>query len=98
VIGLPSPLSGCITLIFEKDNEFKVNGLSQSQKWPSGFDPPGEVVVLEQGNEIWDGMARDFSYPLGVLPPSMALDWEVDSVENEDPSLAILDAFEEDFL
>jgi hypothetical protein len=28
----------------------------------------------------------------------MALDWEVDTAENEDPSLAILDAFEEDFL
>jgi hypothetical protein len=28
VIGLPSPLSDCITPIFEKDNEFKVNGLS----------------------------------------------------------------------
>jgi hypothetical protein len=33
---------------------------------------------------------------LGVLPPSMALDWEVDSAENEGLSLAILDAF--DFL
>jgi hypothetical protein len=28
----------------------------------------------------------------------MALDWEVDTAENEDPSFAILDAFEEDFL
>jgi hypothetical protein len=28
----------------------------------------------------------------------MALDWEVASDENEDPSLVILDAFEEDFL
>jgi hypothetical protein len=34
---------------------------------------------------------------LGVLPLNMALDWEVDSVE-DDSSLAILDAFEEDFL
>lgn len=32
VIGLPSPLSGCVTPIFEMDSEFKVNGLSQSQK------------------------------------------------------------------
>jgi hypothetical protein len=29
VIGLPSPLSGCVTPIFEKDNSFRVNGLSQ---------------------------------------------------------------------
>jgi hypothetical protein len=35
---------------------------------------------------------------LGVLPPSIALDWEVDGAEDEDPSLVILDAFEEDFL
>jgi len=28
----------------------------------------------------------------------MAVDWEVDSAEDEDLSLAILDAFEEDFL
>jgi hypothetical protein len=28
----------------------------------------------------------------------MALDWELDSVEDGDLSLAILDAFEEDFL
>jgi hypothetical protein len=26
VIGLPSPLSGCVTPIFEKGNEFRVNG------------------------------------------------------------------------
>jgi hypothetical protein len=35
---------------------------------------------------------------LGVLPPNMALDCELDIVEDENPSLVILDAFEEDFL
>jgi hypothetical protein len=75
-----------------------VNGLSQTQKWPIGFDPPRKVVVWEQGDKILDGEAGDSHYSLGVLPPIMALDWEVDSVEDEDPSLAILDAFEEDFL
>jgi len=45
VLGLPSPLNGCITPIFEKGNEFRVNGLSQSQEWPIGFDSAGEVVV-----------------------------------------------------
>jgi hypothetical protein len=35
---------------------------------------------------------------LGVLPPNMALDWELNCVEDEDPSLVIMDAFEEDFL
>jgi hypothetical protein len=35
---------------------------------------------------------------LGVLPPNMALDCELGGVEDADLSLAILDAFEEDFL
>jgi hypothetical protein len=74
-----------------------VNDLSQSQKWPVGFYPSGEVVVWEHGDEIWDGDVRDSPYPLYVLPANMALDWEVDSVEDENPSLMILDAFEWDF-
>jgi hypothetical protein len=40
-------------------------------------------------------------YPLGVLPPDLALDlaldWELNSDEDMDPSLAILEAIEEDF-
>jgi hypothetical protein len=36
-------------------------------------------------------------YPLGVLPPDLALDWELDSVEDLDPSLAILDDIKEDY-
>jgi hypothetical protein len=36
-------------------------------------------------------------YPLGVLPPDLALDWELDSDEDIDPSLTILEAIEEDF-
>jgi hypothetical protein len=77
-------LSGCVTPIFEKGNEFRVNGLSQSQKWSIGFDPSGELVVWEEGDEIWDGEAGDSPYLLGVLLLSMALDWEVDSAEDED--------------
>jgi hypothetical protein len=57
-----------------------------------------EVVVWEQGDKIWDGEDGDSPYPLGVLPPNLALDWELDRVEDEDASLAILDAFENDFL
>jgi hypothetical protein len=47
VIGFPSPLSGCVTPIFEKGDEFRVHGLSQFQKWPVGFDSFREVVVWE---------------------------------------------------
>jgi hypothetical protein len=54
--------------------------------------------VWEQGDKIWDGEDGDSPYPLGVLPPNLALDWELDRVEDEDASLAILDAFEKDFL
>jgi hypothetical protein len=34
---------------------------------------------------------------LGVLPPDLALDWELDGDGDMDPSLAILEAIEEDF-
>jgi U3 small nucleolar ribonucleoprotein component len=54
--------------------------------------------VWKQGDEIWDGEDEDSPFPLGVLPLNMALDWELDRVEDEDSSLAIMDAFEDDFL
>jgi len=63
--------------------DFKVNGLTQPHKWPVGFGLSGE-----------DG---DSPYPLGVLPPELALDWELDSDEDMDLSLAILEAIEGDF-
>jgi len=94
--GIPSPLGGCVTPIVGKVDDSRVNGLSQSQKWPVSFGPFGEVIVWEQGDEIWDGEDGDSPYPLGVLPPNLALDWELDCVEDEDASLAIMDAFEED--
>jgi hypothetical protein len=43
-------------------------GLTQSQKWPVGFGPSGEVVAWEQGNELWDWEDGDFLLPLGVFP------------------------------
>jgi hypothetical protein len=35
---------------------------------------------------------------MGRMEINLALDWEMDHVEDEDLSLAIMDAFEEDFL
>jgi hypothetical protein len=75
-----------------------MNGLSQSQKLLVCFGSSREVIVWEQGDEIWDGEDGNSPYPLGVLPPNMALDWDLDPVEDEDSSLVIMDAFEEDFL
>jgi hypothetical protein len=55
------------------------------------------------GSLIWGaksgqyGVVIDSPYPLGVLPPDLALDWELDSNEDMDPSLAISEAIEEDF-
>jgi hypothetical protein len=46
---------------------------------------------------VWDGEIEDSPYPLGGLPPDLAEDWEMDGVEDVDPSLAILEAIEEDF-
>jgi hypothetical protein len=71
--------------------------LTQSQKWPVGFGLSREVVAWEQGDELWDGEDGDFPLPLGVFPPDWALDWELESDEGLDPSLAILDAIEENF-
>jgi hypothetical protein len=80
-----------------KGSDFRVNGLTQSQNWPVGFGLSGEVVAWEQGDEVWDGEDGDSLYPLGVLPPDLALAWELDSVKDLDPSLAILEAIEEDY-
>jgi hypothetical protein len=65
VVGIPSPLGGCITPYVGKGDDSKVNGLSQSQKWPVGFGPSGEVIVWEQGDEIWDGEGWRFPLPFG---------------------------------
>lgn len=77
-----------------------INGedsLTQSQKWPVGFGLSWEVVAQEQGDELWDGEDVDFPLPLGVCPPDWAVDWELESDECLDPSLAIFDAIEENF-
>jgi hypothetical protein len=66
-------------------------------KWLVGFGPSGEVVAWEQGDKVWDGEDGDSPYPLGVLPHEYALDWELDSDEDMAPSLAMLEAIEEDF-
>jgi hypothetical protein len=42
--------------------------------------------VWDQGDEVWD--EEDEDSPLGVFPPDMPLDWPLDGVEDEDPSLA----------
>jgi len=58
-LGGPPPLSSSLEVgvssrgdVFE---DSRVNGLSQFQKWPVDFGPSGEVVLWEQGDEIWDG-------------------------------------------
>jgi hypothetical protein len=70
------------------------NGLIQSQKGPIGFGSSRKIIVWDQGNEVWDREDGDSHVPLGVFPPSMPLDWALDGVEDEDPSLVILDAIE----
>jgi hypothetical protein len=59
-----------------------VNCLVESQKWPVGFGPSGEVVMWDQG-EVCDGEDGVSPLHLGVYP----LD-----EEDELPLLAILDA------
>jgi len=72
--------------------------LIQSQEWPVGFCPSGEIVVWDQGVEDRVGEEGDSPYPLSVCLLDMPLDWDSDGVEDVDTSFAFLDAMEEDFL
>ena len=70
----------------------------QYRKWLVGFGLSGEIVVWDQGDEVWDGEDGDSPYPLGVFPPAMPLDWVWDCDKDEDSSLALLDVSDEYFL
>jgi len=74
VEGTPFLLGGCGTPNDEKDEDSRINGLIQSQKWPVGFGQDGESIVWDQGNEIWYGEDGESPYPFGVLDPDMPLD------------------------
>jgi len=43
--SVSSPLSGCASPIAEKEVNFRLNGLIQSQQWPVGFCLSEEIVV-----------------------------------------------------
>jgi hypothetical protein len=64
--------SGSPTAI--KREDFRVNGLTESQKWSVGFGASRKVVAWEQGNEVWGGEDGNSPYPLSVLPLDLALD------------------------
>jgi hypothetical protein len=51
----PSPLGGCASPIAEKGVNFRSDGLIQSQNWLVGFGPSGEIMVWDQGDEVWVG-------------------------------------------
>jgi hypothetical protein len=76
-VSTPAVKEGVSTLVSPtaiKGEDFRVNGLTQSQKWLVGFGLFGEVVAWNQSDEVWDGEDGDSPYPLGVLPPELALD------------------------
>lgn len=62
---VPSPLNGCKSLTIDKGETPNTNGLIQSQEWPVGFSPSGEIVLWDQGEE------GDSPRPLGVVPPDL---------------------------
>jgi hypothetical protein len=97
VEGTPSVLGGCGSPNVGKDEDSGFNGLIQSQKWPVGFGLNGESIMWDQGDEFWYGEDGDSPYPLGVLHLDMPLDCALDGDEDDDPSLAILDAIDEEF-
>jgi hypothetical protein len=92
VVGASFPLDGCVTPITVKGEDFRVNALAKLQQWPIGFGPSREVVVWEHSDEVWDGEVEDSPYLLGVLPPELVVDWEMDDIEDVDLSLTILEA------
>jgi hypothetical protein len=47
-------LGSCVTPTVNKVEDLRVNSLIQSQKWPVGFGSSGNVVVRDQGDEVWD--------------------------------------------
>jgi len=90
-------LGGCVSPIAENGVNLRLDDLIQSQKWSVGFGPSREIVVWDQGDEVWVGEDVDSPYPLGVYLPDMPLNWVSDGVEDKDPSFPILDVIEEDF-
>jgi len=82
----------------EKEQFIMLTNHQSSQECPScATMKDGESIVWDQGDEIWYGEDGESPYPLGVLHPDMPLDWTLDGDEGEDPSLAILDAIDEEF-
>jgi hypothetical protein len=61
----------------------RVNGLIESQKWLVGFGPSREVIMPDQGVEVWDGEDGVSPSPLSVYLPDMHLDWAKDCEEDE---------------
>jgi hypothetical protein len=41
------------------DSPSPSTGLSQLQIWPVGFSPFGEIIVRDEGGELWDGVDGD---------------------------------------
>jgi hypothetical protein len=100
VIRAPPLLDRCVSPKVDKGEDLRMNSLIESQKWPVDFGSSGEVVVRDQGVEVWDGVDGASPSPLGVYPPDMHLDWAGDCEEDEAQLLEILDASvnEEEFL
>lgn len=66
-----------------KSVNFRPNGLIHSQKWLVGFSLSGEIVLWDQGEEVWVREDGHSPYPLGVCSPDMPLDWMSDGDEDE---------------
>jgi hypothetical protein len=56
-----------------KGEDFRMNGLTQYQKWPVGFGSSREVVAWEQGDEVWDGEEGQLPLPFGCFTSRIGL-------------------------
>ena len=65
---ISSPFGGSsVTPAVNKDDDVRLTGLIQTQKWQVGIGLSSEMV-WDQGDNLWDEEIRDFPYPLGICP------------------------------
>jgi hypothetical protein len=57
-------------VVVVKGEDSSLNGLTQSQNWLVGFSPSREIIVRDQGGELWDGVDGDSPKPLNVYHPT----------------------------
>jgi hypothetical protein len=90
----PEPLASGCALVWDLLPLFWMVRFSRCwvsiPRWSVGFGPSGEIVVWDQGDEGGDA---EYSYPRGVSPHPMPLDWVMGYDEDEDSAFGALGCY-----